>query len=139
MTCYIHNPDPFRRRASRRRLSLRISAVSLIVTTGVAMVSCGRNSVAHAGSGENTQAALPSVGVSKLTRKPMARYLTLSSELVPFQEIDVFAKESGFVSKLYVDYGSRVKVGQLMAVLEIPELQALLEEDKASIKSFADQ
>ncbi|MGA7412317.1 MAG: efflux RND transporter periplasmic adaptor subunit [Bryobacteraceae bacterium] len=69
----------------------------------------------------------------------MARYLTLSSELVPFQEIDVFAKESGFVSKLYVDYGTRVKAGQLMAVLEIPELQALLEEDKASIKSFADQ
>ncbi len=69
----------------------------------------------------------------------MARYLTLSSELVPFQEIDVFAKESGFVSKLYVDYGTRVKAGQLMAILEIPELQAQLEEDKAAIKSFADQ
>jgi len=103
------------------------------------MVSCGRNSVAHAGSGENAPAALPSVGVSKLTRRPMARYLTLSSELVPFQEIDVFAKESGFVSKLYVDYGTRVKTGQLMAVLEIPELEAQLEEDKASIRSFADQ
>lgn len=69
----------------------------------------------------------------------MARYLTISSELVPFQEIDVYAKESGFVSKLYVDYGSRVKSGQLMAVLEIPELQALLQEDQASIKSTADQ
>jgi len=69
----------------------------------------------------------------------MARYLTISSELVPFQEIDVYAKESGFVSKLYVDYGSRVKSGQLMAVLEIPELQALLQEDQASIKSMADQ
>jgi RND family efflux transporter MFP subunit len=69
----------------------------------------------------------------------MARYLTVSSELVPFQEIDVFAKESGFVNKLYVDYGSRVKQGQLMAILEIPELQALLEEDQATIKSMAEQ
>lgn len=69
----------------------------------------------------------------------MARYLTVSSELVPFQEIDVFAKESGFVSKLYVDYGTHVKQGQLMAVLEIPELQALLQEDQASIRSMSDQ
>ncbi len=38
-----------------------------------------------------------------------------------------------------VDYGSRVKKGQLMAVLEIPEMQALLQEDKAAIKSASDQ
>jgi RND family efflux transporter MFP subunit len=69
----------------------------------------------------------------------MARYLTISAELVPFQEIDVYAKESGFVSKLLVDYGTHVEKGQLMAVLEIPELQALLQEDQASIKSVADQ
>jgi RND family efflux transporter MFP subunit len=69
----------------------------------------------------------------------MARYITISSELVPFQEIDVYAKESGFVSKLYVDYGSHVKKGQLLAVLEIPELQALLQEDQSTIKSMADQ
>jgi RND family efflux transporter MFP subunit len=69
----------------------------------------------------------------------MARYLTISSELVPFQEIDVYAKESGFVSKLYVDYGTHVKKGQLMAVLEIPELQAQLQEDQAAIRNAADQ
>ncbi len=69
----------------------------------------------------------------------MARYLTISSELVPFQEIDVYAKESGFVSKLYVDYGTHVKKGQLMAVLEIPELQAQLQGDQATIKNAADQ
>jgi RND family efflux transporter MFP subunit len=132
-----------RRPSDRLTRSLRIALASFAACVALiavnALVSCGRNGVAHAGSGENAQAALPSVGVSKLTRRPMARYLTLSSELVPFQEIDVFAKESGFVSKLYVDYGTRVKAGQLMAVLEIPELEAQLEEDKASIKSFADQ
>ncbi len=105
----------------------------------MALVSCGRNDVARAGGAGSTQSALPEVAVTKVTRKPMARYLTISSELVPFQEIDVYAKESGFVSKLNVDYGSHVKKGQLMAVLEIPELQAQLQEDQASIKNAADQ
>jgi RND family efflux transporter MFP subunit len=85
------------------------------------------------------ESATPIVAVTKVGRKPMAQYLTMSSELVPFQEIDVFAKVAGYVTKLYVDYGSHVKKGQLMATLEIPEMQALLEEDKASIKAAADQ
>jgi len=36
------------------------------------------------------------------------------------------AKESGYVKKLMVDYGSRVKPGQVMAILETPELEAQL-------------
>ena len=47
------------------------------------------------------------VGVTRAARKPMMRQLTLSSELVPYQEIDVYAKESGFVKDLLVDYGTR--------------------------------
>jgi RND family efflux transporter MFP subunit len=108
----------------------------LTVIAGAVLVSCQKTDTAQPGS---SQTAAAEVAVAKVSRKPMARYLTVSSELVPFQEIDVFAKESGFVSKLYVDYGTHVNRGQLMAVLEIPELQALLQEDQASIKSMADQ
>jgi RND family efflux transporter MFP subunit len=79
------------------------------------------------------------VGVTKVARKTLQRQITLSSELVPFQEIDVYAKESGFVRNLYVDYGSRVRAGQLMAVLEIPELEAQLQEDQAAIKNATDE
>ncbi len=109
-----------------------------LTVLGLTLVSCGRNDRVHADA-QPQAAALPNVAVAKVTRKPMSRSLTISSELVPFQEIDVFAKESGYVSKLLVDYGSRVKKGQLMAVLEIPEMQALLQEDKAAIKSASDQ
>ncbi|HXM43093.1 MAG TPA: efflux RND transporter periplasmic adaptor subunit [Bryobacteraceae bacterium] len=70
---------------------------------------------------------------------PVERQLTLSSELVPFQEIEVYAKESGYVRQLNVDYGTRVAAGQLMAVLEIPELQAQLEQDKAAINNMTGQ
>lgn len=119
------------------RLIVRCFLACLTVAIGIALVSCGKDDAAQAGA--KAQNTLPEVAVTKVSRKPMARELTISSELVPFQEIDVYAKESGFVSKLYVDYGSHVKKGQLMAVLEIPELQAQLQEDQASIKSAADQ
>ena len=84
-------------------------------------------------------AAAVTVGVTKVIRKSLQRQITLSSELVPFQEIDVYAKESGFVKKLYVDYGSHVQAGQLMATLEIPELEAQMQEDEASIKNAANE
>jgi RND family efflux transporter MFP subunit len=99
------------------------------------MTACSRANRAEAGE---TAAAVP-VGVTRAIRMPLERQLTLSSELVPFQEIDVYAKESGYVRELHVDYGTRVAQGQLMAVLEIPELHAQLEQDKAAIDNMADQ
>jgi len=74
-----------------------------------------------------------------VAKKSLGRHITLSSELVPFQEIDVYAKESGYVKKLLVDYGTHVKAGQVMAILEIPELEAQLQEDQAEIKNAANQ
>ena len=68
----------------------------------------------------------------------MMRQLTVSSELVPYQETDVFAKESGYVKDLLVDYGSRVKKGQLLAVLDIPELQIQLKQDEAAIANASE-
>ena len=69
----------------------------------------------------------------------MMRQITISSELVPFQEIDVYAKEAGYVKDLLVDYGSRVQKGQLMAVLEIPELEVQLKQDAAAIQSAGER
>ncbi len=69
----------------------------------------------------------------------MERQLTVSSELVPFQEIDIYAKESGYVKQLLVDFGSHVSQGQPLAVLEIPELQATLKQDEAAIQGESDQ
>jgi RND family efflux transporter MFP subunit len=90
---------------------------------------------------KHVQASGPSVtvGVTKVIKQSLGRDITLSSELVPFQEIDVYAKESGYVKKLLVDYGTHVKAGQVMAVLEIPELKAQLQEDEAEIKNASNQ
>jgi RND family efflux transporter MFP subunit len=79
------------------------------------------------------------VGVTKPGRKSLDRKLTVSAELVPFQEIDVYAKESGYVRELLVDYGTRVKKDQVMAILEIPELEIQLKQDDAAIKHSQDE
>jgi RND family efflux transporter MFP subunit len=115
--------------AIQRSRSIFLGTLVLLVA---AFVACSGNDRAQAGP-------MVTVGVTKVVRKSLGRQLTLSSELVPFQEIDVYAKEAGFVSKLNVDYGTRVKTGQVMAILEIPELEAQLQQDRAEIKNAMNQ
>jgi RND family efflux transporter MFP subunit len=110
-------------------------SVGLAVMLVGALSSCsGRSEKVEA----NAQQAV-TVGVTSVVKKTVSWQITLSSELVPFQEIDVYAKESGYVQKLDVDYGTHVKAGQVMAVLEIPELQAQLQQDEAEIKNAMNQ
>ena len=108
-------------------------------TVGLVLLSL--SSSCSNGSDKRVQASGPgpTVGVTKVIKKSLGRDITLSSELVPFQEIDVYAKESGYVKSLLVDYGTHVKAGQVMAILEIPELLAQLEQDQAEIKNASNQ
>ncbi len=79
------------------------------------------------GSGVAGQTTDPSsvvvVGVAKVTRQGLSRTLSIAAEFRPFQEIEIDAKVAGYVKSIYVDIGDHVKTGQLLAVLEIPELQ----------------
>jgi RND family efflux transporter MFP subunit len=117
-----------------------LSIALVLAGLAVSLTGCGGNEAkVHAGANPGPNAAQVNVGVVRAKSMPLSRSLTISSELVPFQEIDVYAKESGYVKQLLVDYGTRVKEGQLMAVLEIPELEQQLMQDDAAIKSAADQ
>jgi RND family efflux transporter MFP subunit len=98
--------------------------------------SCSRRDVS---AKTNDDQNVVTVGTAVASTRPVAQHLTLSSELVPYQEIDVYAKVAGYVKELNVDYGSHVRKGQVMAVLEVPELQAQLDEDQAAIAAQTDQ
>jgi multidrug efflux pump subunit AcrA (membrane-fusion protein) len=63
------------------------------------------------------------VAVAKIERGNASQVVTIAADFRPSQEIDVHAKVAGYVRTVPVDVGSRVRVGQLLAVLEIPELQ----------------
>jgi len=124
--------------SSKSQVILLASAAAAIT---VIMASCGTPGKVQANNpgGPGAGSSEVSVGVVKIARKNLGRTLTLSSELVPFQEIDVYAKESGFVKQLFVDYGSRVQANQILATLEIPELQLQVKQDEAAIKNASDQ
>ena len=68
-----------------------------------------------------------------MVRKDLSSNLKIDSEFKPFQEVNVYAKVSGYIQKLDVDWGTHVHQGQVLAVLEIPELQQQLEVDEASV------
>ena len=64
--------------------------------------------------------------------------LTLSGAFRPYQQVDVHAKVAGFIRKIYVDVGDHVKAGQVLAVLEVPELSAQVAGAKADIQRYQD-
>lgn len=86
----------------------------------------------HNASADNPGA--PRAAVVKAERRNLANTLEIASEFLPYQEVDVYAKVSGYIQKLYVDWGTHVKQGQLLAVLEIPELQQQLQQDEAAVR-----
>ena len=64
----------------------------------------------------------PTVAVAKVTTGDLARNLVLTAEFKPFQEIDVMAKVAGYIKEIKFDVGDRVRQGQLLATLEVPEM-----------------
>ena len=62
--------------------------------------------------------------VSVVQRGDISHVLSLSGQFQPYQVIDVHAKVAGYVRHIYVDIGDRVHVGETLAVLEVPELDA---------------
>ena len=117
-----------------KRKAATFAGILIIALTS----SCARRDVS-AKSNDSASSEAQEVGTAIVKLRPVAQRLTLSSELVPFQEIDVYAKEAGYVKELNVDFGSHVHKGQIMAVLEVPELQAQLDEDQAAIRAQQDQ
>jgi RND family efflux transporter MFP subunit len=76
--------------------------------------------------------AAPTAGVAKVTREDLFKQVTMAAEFRPYEEVALHAKVSGYVSKMNVDFGDTVKAGQLLATLEVPELQAELENAQAA-------
>ncbi len=54
--------------------------------------------------------------------------------LEPFEAADLYAKVSGFLAEQWVDIGSRVKAGQVLARIAVPEYEKQVEKDTADVK-----
>jgi RND family efflux transporter MFP subunit len=62
-----------------------------------------------------------------VSEKALSASATLPGQLIPFNEVNIFPKVNGFVKQLFVDRGSIVKKGQLLVILEAPEMESQLE------------
>jgi RND family efflux transporter MFP subunit len=82
--------------------------------------------------------AARTVAVALVKRSPIVNSLTLSGAFRPYQQVDVHAKVAGFIRKIYVDVGDHVKTGQVLAILEVPELSAQVAGAKADIQRYQD-
>ena len=58
--------------------------------------------------------------------------ISVPAELKPYEQVAVYAKVTGFVKQLYVDRGDRVRKGQLLAILEAPEMEQQYLSDKSN-------
>jgi RND family efflux transporter MFP subunit len=67
-------------------------------------------------------------------RTSIGNSYSVAGEFIPYQEIEVHAKVAGYIRKINVDIGDRVKTGQVLAVLEVPELVAELQGTQAGVR-----
>src|SRR6202795_4999614 len=107
--------------------------IALLISSGLLaaiLAGCGNGRKAEA----EDAAHAPTAPVVKVARRDLSNTLEIASEFQPLQEIEVYAKVSGYIKKLYIDWGTHVKQGQLLAELEIPELQQQLQQDEAGAR-----
>ncbi len=105
-------------------------AVLLLVVLGG--VACDRSQATS--TTDESPAALPAVAVAKVGAETLTRDLLLTGEFRPYQSIELHAKVAGYLKAIEVDVGDRVRAGQLVATLEIPEIAPDLTHATAQIR-----
>jgi RND family efflux transporter MFP subunit len=109
-----------------------------VVAAGVCAVALLRLPVKTAKADPREDTVLRPVAVALVERRPVVNSLTLSGAFRPYQQVDVHAKVAGFIRKIYVDVGDHVKAGQVLAILEVPELSAQVAGAKAEMQRYRD-
>jgi RND family efflux transporter MFP subunit len=116
------------------------------VSRQIIVLACVAGAAAAAGcAGSDARAVdrgindAPTVAAVKIGRSDIVQTLNIPAEFRPFQEIEVHAKVAGFVKSITVDVGDRVHAGQLLATLEVPELQDEIRQDEAAVKRASEE
>src|SRR5256885_3345160 len=97
--------------------------------------------VALGGGGYGVKAALSpnrTIDPSKIAsveRGDLARVVVATGKIQPLSKVEIKSKASGIVKKLYVDYGERVKQGQLLAELDKVQLEAAERASRANLQA----
>ena len=104
-----------------------IGPILLLAGIAVALCECGREEKSPSSS------RAPVVVVATPQRGTIARSLALPGDLVGYYQSPLYAKVTGYVKSISVDKGDWVKAGQVLAEIEVPELQQRLERARADM------
>ena len=105
-----------------RKQTSSILAIGLAFPVVTGLVAC------HTVDSNPKAATVPSAKVATAQRGDISHVLTLAGQFQPYQVVDVHPKVSGYMSHINVDIGDIVHQGQTLAVLEVPELKAELQQ-----------
>ena len=73
--------------------------------------------------------------LQKVEKGDLAKSVVATGKVTPITKVEVKSKASGIVKKLLVDYGDKVKKGQLLAQLDKEEIQAQVEQSRAAVEA----
>lgn len=93
------------------------------------------------GGGQHTATAatLPTAQVAAAQRGNISHVLTLAGQFQAYQVVDVHPKVSGYMKKINVDIGDIVHKGEVLAVLEVPELKAQVEQTQFEMQQSQEE
>ena len=111
----------------RMRLSVPVVALAL------ALIACQNPSPDRLPDRSASQGPI-TVAVQLPQRRSLQTNASLTGEFRPYQQVDLYSKVSGYLRKIDVDAGSRVRAGDVIALLDAPELQAEVEQAAAGRK-----
>ena len=120
--------------ARRRRKSWLLLAIVVIVVGGVlASGIWSRVKARTTLSTETAQVALTAVSVVPPTRTAPADEIILPGNVQPFITSPIYARTNGYLKRWYFDIGAHVKKGQLLAVIESPEVDQQLQQARSNL------
>jgi RND family efflux transporter MFP subunit len=117
----------------RKRTSLIVAAGIAFPVLAVIVAYILMNQHPNARASE-----VPAAKVAVAARGDIAHTLSLAGQFQPYQVVDVHPKVTGFMVKINVDIGDRVRKGQTLAVLEVPELNAQLKGTEFEVQRAKD-
>ena len=78
----------------------------------------------------------PAVELATVNKGKLQANISVPGELLPYQQVDLYAKVNSYVKKLWVDIGSQVHQGQLLVTLEAPEINSQVAQAESHVKQM---
>lgn len=122
---------PASARGRRGRRGRRIAVAAAAVAAALAAGIVPRLSAHAALKKQTAMLEVPTVQVTKPTVAPADQPLVLPADIEANQQTPIFARTNGYLKAWYADIGTHVKAGQLLAVIDAPEVDAALRAARA--------